>query len=129
MTSDVNERHLFCVKLISAMERISNQILDKISGAIVRTADPLSVIFLGSRAGGKGTDESDIDILVIGEPAKVGTWNRRRHVGNIRRSLPNVGVSIDVLFFTPTEVMRWRNSSNHVIHHALAEGRVLYERP
>lgn len=111
------------------MERISNQILDKISGAIVRTADPLSVIFLGSRAGGKGTDESDIDILVIGEPAKVGTWNRRRHVGNIRRSLPNVGVSIDVLFFTPTEVMRWRNSSNHVIHHALAEGRVLYERP
>jgi predicted nucleotidyltransferase len=110
------------------MERISKQILDKISGAIVRSADPLSVIFLGSRSNGNAADDSDIDILVIGEPTMSGTWNRRRHVGNIRRSLPDVGVPIDVLFFTPTEVARWRDSSNHVIHHALAQGRVLYER-
>lgn len=110
------------------MERISKQILDKISGAIVRTADPLSVIFLGSRSAGDATDDSDIDILVIGEPSKAGRWSRRRHVGNIRRSLPDVGVPIDVLFFTPSEVTRWQNSSNHVIHHALIRGRVLYER-
>jgi len=127
MNFKLKDRRLFCVKLTS-MERISKNILDKISGAIVRTADPLSVIFLGSRSGGKATDESDIDILVIGEPARTGTWNRRRHVGNIRRSLPDVGIPIDVLFFTPSEVTRWQNSSNHVIHHALARGRVLYER-
>ncbi len=36
--------------------------------------------------------------------------------------------SFDFLLFSPEEVARWRNSMNHVVFHALQEGKVLYER-
>jgi hypothetical protein len=36
-------------------------------------------------------------------------------------------IPIDFLVFTPQEIEKWKDSKNHVIAHALREGRKLYE--
>lgn len=94
----------------------------------MRVADPLLVILMGSRSRGTENEDSDIDLLVIGERPMDKTWSRRRAVGDIRRSLPKMDIPVDILFFTPEEVSHWRDATNHVIHRALNEGAVLYER-
>ena len=73
--------------------------------------------------------DSDIDLLIIGDRSPDAKWSRRREIGRIRRGLPLIGVPIDILFFTPDEVDKWRHTTNHVVSEALREGRVIYERP
>lgn len=111
------------------MKRLTNKTLDQISRAVVFVADPLLVILMGSQSTGKARSDSDIDLLVIGERSKNGPWSRRRMVGDIRRKLPKTDRPVDVLYFTPEEVVRWGNATNHVLNHALTEGTVIYERP
>jgi hypothetical protein len=36
-------------------------------------------------------------------------------------------IPIDFLVFTPQEIDEWKDVKNHVIAHALREGRTLYE--
>ena len=103
--------------------------LDRLTRQIVSAVDPSRIILLGSQARGTAGAESDIDLLIIrGRPAGTG-WSRRREIGAIRRGLARVGVPIDILLFTPEEVERWKDTTNHVVSIALKEGKVLYERP
>lgn len=110
------------------MTAITKDQLGLIAKAIVKVADPVSVILFGSRSRGTANKNSDIDLLVVGERPDTKTWSRRRTIGNIRRSLPALGVPIDILFYTPDEVLRWKETTNHIISEALNEGTVLYER-
>lgn len=103
--------------------------LKSIADAIKRVAEPNRIILFGSQARGTADKNSDIDLLIIGQPPLSSSWSRRREIGRIRRSLPATGIPIDVLFFTPDEVAKWRDSTNHIISEALQEGEVLYERP
>lgn len=107
---------------------ITRSELNSIAKAIVDVSNPLRIILFGSRARGNFNKHSDIDILVVGERPKA-PWSRRRLVGDIRRSLPYSDVPVDILFFTPEEIIRWKNTTNHIIREALDEGDVLYERP
>lgn len=106
---------------------ITREQLDSIAKAIVDVSHPLKIILFGSRARGNAHADSDIDILVIGERTSA-PWSRNRLVGNMRRSLPKLNVPVDILFFTPEEMNRWKNTTNHIIREALDEGDVLYER-
>ena len=110
------------------MTAITKDQLGLIAKAIVSVADPISVILFGSRSRGTANNNSDIDLLVVGERPAVKTWSRRRTIGDIRRSLPLVGVPIDILFYTPDEIFRWKETTNHIVSEALSEGTVLYER-
>lgn len=107
---------------------LTKETLNQISRAVVSAADPLIVILMGSQSTGRARPDSDIDLLIIGERSRNGSWSRRRVVGNIRRQLPKIDIPVDVLYFTPEEVDRWGTATNHVIHHALTEGTVIYER-
>ena len=111
------------------MKTVTNEQLGKIAKAIVNTANPLRVILFGSQSRGTANGNSDIDLLVIGERPANEPWSRRREVGNIRRSLPSLDIPVDILFYTPDEVLRWKDTTNHVVREAFAEGDVLYERP
>lgn len=103
--------------------------LAAISKAIVDVSHPLKVILFGSQSRGTANDNSDIDLLVIGDRPENKPWSRRKTVGNIRRSLPASNIPIDILFYTPEEVLRWKDTTNHVVRQAFHEGDVLYERP
>ena len=110
------------------MPQVTLDNLKKIADQIVSVADPLKVILIGSRARGTERIDSDIDLLVVADRPPNAQWSRRRAIGNLYRSITYFGVPIDILLFTPDEVSRWQNAKNHVVHKALTEGAVLYER-
>ena len=111
------------------MTAISNDELASLADRIIHLANPRRVILFGSQARGTANEGSDIDLLIIGERSSEKTWNRRREIGRIRRGLPLMRVPVDILLFTPDEVDKWRDTTNHVVSEALREGKVLYERP
>ncbi len=115
--------------LMQTIPQVSFENLRTIADQIVRVADPIKVILLGSRARGTERADSDIDLLVVAERPTNKLWNRRKAIGNMYRSITSFGVPVDILLFTPDEISRWQNAKNHIVHKALTEGSVLYERP
>jgi predicted nucleotidyltransferase len=111
------------------MVTISNDELASIADRIIDLANPRRVILFGSQARGTATEGSDIDLLIIGDRSTEQKWNRRREIGRIRRGLSFMRTPIDILLFTPDEIEKWRDTTNHVVSEALREGKVIYERP
>jgi predicted nucleotidyltransferase len=111
------------------MVALSNDQLSSLAERIVDLIQPRRVILFGSQARGTAGEGSDIDLLIVGDRPPGESWSRRREIGRIRRALPLVGRPIDILLFTPDEIEKWRNTTNHVVSEALREGKVLYERP
>ncbi|MBF0175156.1 MAG: nucleotidyltransferase domain-containing protein [Magnetococcales bacterium] len=95
---------------------------------IVEAVHPEQVILFGSLARGGATEESDIDLLIVEQEGFTGR-SRWRELQTIRQAISNFRISKDILLYSRDEVARWRNSLNHVVGHALREGRSLYERP
>jgi predicted nucleotidyltransferase len=104
-------------------------LVESLRDAVLRQVSPLLVVLFGSQTNGTANIDSDIDLLVIDDLPFSAERSRRRIVGNIRRSLPPDRHPVDVLLFDPAELLRWRETTNHVIARALREGVVLYERP
>jgi predicted nucleotidyltransferase len=111
------------------MVKLSNDQLSILADRIVDLVQPRQVILFGSQARGTAGEDSDIDLLIVGERPSAGSWSRRREISRIRRALPLVGRPIVILLFTPVEIDKWRHTTNHVVSEALREGKVLYERP
>ncbi len=83
------------------------------------------VILFGSHARGVADDNSDVDLLVVVAPGE-----RPSGPGNpIRRAIAERFVlPMDVLVCDTEQVAAVRDDPSSVIHHALTEGRVLYDR-
>ena len=111
------------------MAIITEHHLRLIRDEIVRAINPKSLILFGSQARGTAHDRSDIDLLVVNEPPSSSGWSRRKEIGKIRRCIPPIGIPIDVVLFTPDEIRRWSDTTNHVVSEANKEGKVLHERP
>jgi len=111
------------------MATINDNMLDQMAACIVKEVNPLRIILFGSVARGQLREDSDVDLLVIEESPFGEGRSRFRETGRINRALSGFSVAKDILVYSIDEVDRWRNSMNHVIAHALREGRVLYARP
>ena len=111
------------------MAIINDNIVSQMTECIVKEVDPVRIILLGSSARGNTHENSDIDLLVIEDVPFGKGRSRFRETGRINRALAGFGVAKDVLVYSIDEVERWRNSLNHVISHALREGREVYVRP
>jgi predicted nucleotidyltransferase len=111
------------------MSCITEEQLDQITERIARAVNPERVILFGSQARGTTDERSDIDLLIVGGRPSDSGWSRRRQIGRIRRSIPRVGIPVDIVLFTPDEVDHWKDTTNHVVSEAIREGRVIYERP
>ncbi len=111
------------------MQAINDAIINEITECIVKEVNPARIILFGSAARGELHDASDIDLLII-EDAPFGVERSRfRETSRINRALAGFAVAKDILVYSTDEVVRWRNSLNHVISNALREGRELYVRP
>ena len=95
---------------------------------IVETVDPERIILCGSRADQTAERDSDIDLLVVERKAFGPSRSRRKELTRLLAALREFAVAKDLLLYSQEEFERWRNSRNHVIAHAVREGRVLYER-
>jgi len=108
------------------MAEVTDELLDGIVDAIVREVEPEQIVLFGSLARGEGTEDSDIDLMVVERDAFGPERSRRREAARIREAIWDVPAPMDILVFSRDEVEHWRGSLNHVIARALREGRVLY---
>lgn len=87
--------------------------------------DPEQVILFGSYARGEEGEHSDVDLLVILRNDEI----KQRRGNPIRRAIAERFVlPIDVVIRATKDVDKRRNDPYSLIHQALEEGVVLYER-
>ena len=91
---------------------------------IVVGFSPHRIILFGSHARGSAGPDSDIDLLIV-MPV---TGSRRQLTLDIRKTLAGIGIAKDVIVASPEEVARYRDLVGTIIHPAVREGKVLYER-
>ncbi|MDP3735228.1 MAG: nucleotidyltransferase domain-containing protein [bacterium] len=90
---------------------------------IVRTFKPEKVILFGSYAWGVPTEDSDVDLLVVGESAKP----RRERERDIDRSLVPRTMPLDILAYTPKELReKIDDDRNLFLEDIVSNGTVLY---
>ncbi|MGA2325879.1 MAG: nucleotidyltransferase domain-containing protein [Bryobacteraceae bacterium] len=104
--------------------RVQPQVLEEAVGRIAEVADPERIILFGSGARGELRPGSDLDLLVV----KGGEYDYHRLMSAIYRALATVEPEVEVVLITPEQAERYRDSDCLVIHPALKEGKVIYER-
>ena len=92
---------------------------------IVRRLDPAGILLFGSQARGDARRWSDVDLLIIMNDVQ----NRRKTAIEIQRLLKDLFISKDIVIVTTDEINRKRHIVGTLVHAALRDGRMLYERP
>ena len=111
------------------MVSISRQLIEDMVQAVVQEVRPQRIYLFGSCARESYTTDSDVDLLIV-EQRKFGPdRNRWSELKRIRKALKPFRVPKDVLVYSQDEFERWEDSINHIISHAVKEGKLIYERP
>jgi predicted nucleotidyltransferase len=101
-----------------------NRLVARAVEAIVRSYDPLRVIVFGSFARGDTHEGSDLDLIVVKDTDE-RFFDR---IGRVRDAARGLGLDVQPLVYTPTEMGEMLSSGNSFLETALAEGAVAYER-
>ena len=108
---------------------LSEQLIKGMVQAIVEEVEPHRIYLFGSCARGTHTADSDVDLLIIEDQGFGPDRHRWSELKRIRKALSLFRVPKDVLVYSRDEFEKWEDSINHVIAHAVREGKLLYERP
>ena len=106
----------------------SAQLIQGMIDAIVQEVGPERIYLFGSRARGTQTLDSDVDLLVVEDERFGHGRDRWSELRRIRRVLKPFRIPKDILVYSRDEFEKWETSINHVVAHAVSEGRLLYER-
>lgn len=107
------------------MAQVSVQVLiEAMVGRIVQQFAPEQIVLFGSCARDAAGPDSDADLLVV-MPVE---GSIRQQAAAIYSALMDVGMPKDIVVATPEDVARYRNVVGSIIHEALSQGKVLYER-
>lgn len=109
------------------MLQVTEELLKEMTDLIVREVKPRKIIMFGSHARGTARADSDLDFLVVEDGPFNAQRSRRAEMTRLWNIMFDYFIPIDFLVFTPQEIEQWKNTKNHVIAHALREGRILYE--
>jgi predicted nucleotidyltransferase len=111
------------------MDTPTEDMLGEMCEAVVRAEDPRCVVLIGSLAEGRAGPASDVDLLVVTKERFRADRTRRKVAASIRRALSRFRVPKDILVYSSDELLKWKESKNHILCTGFREGRVLYERP
>lgn len=98
--------------------------LDEIVRRIVGAFHPRRIVMFGSRARGDAKPDSDVDLFLEMD-------TDLRPIDRIRAVDQLFGLrawSMDVIVYTPREVVEQRAYRNSIVRRVESEGRVLYEQ-
>jgi len=98
--------------------------ISEIVRRIIKGFNPERIILFGSQARGEAGPDSDADLLVVMN----FTGSKRKQALAIDLALVGVNFPVDVIVASPAEVEKYRDTLGTIIHPALREGKVVYER-
>lgn len=104
------------------LHKLINEIIQKLAGQI----DLEKIVLFGSQVTGRTDEYSDLDILIIA-PSQERPLDRRLKVRRLLHDLDK-SVGLDILFYTPEEVERFKDHPSSFIHHVLTTGITVYDR-
>lgn len=110
------------------MVSLSEHLIRGMVRAIVDEVQPRRIYLFGSCARGSDRPDSDVDLLVVEDETFGPARNRWSELKRIRKALKPFRISKDILVYSRDEFEQWEDSTNHVIAHAVREGKLLYER-
>jgi predicted nucleotidyltransferase len=84
-----------------------------------------TILLFGSFARGDWSPDSDVDLLVVVSHINVPTLER---AGVFRPYFQSIPLDVNPMVVTREELDRARDDPASVVHAALAEGRVLFDR-
>ena len=91
---------------------------------IVAGFKPERIILFGSNARGTAGADSDVDLIVV-----MPTVESKRKIRlAIRETVSGMGLSKDIIVYTPEEMEHYRHLTGSLVNSAWHEGKVLYER-
>lgn len=105
------------------MERLSQQQLDEIVRRLVDALGPAKVYLFGSLARGAPEPDSDVDLLVVVPDTD---QHPRELARRGRRSLWGIGVPVDLIVCTVSEMNRWSGVCCNLFRTVAQEGKVIY---
>ena len=103
---------------------VDETVLAEVVRRLVEAVDPERIILFGSRARGDNRPDSDLDLLLV----KASNEPPHKRVIPAYQALSGIGVSKDILWYTPEEIHDWSAVKYHVATRAMREGRVIYEK-
>ena len=102
----------------------SSDIIREMVRRIVDRFDPEKIILFGSHARGNARPDSDVDLLVVMN----FSGNRRRQASILDSTLIGTGLPTDLILISPAEMTAQKDQMGTLIHDALPDSRLLYER-
>ena len=104
--------------------QILPEVLDDVVHRVVAAADPERLILFGSAVRGEMRPERDLDLLVI----KAGNYDYHRIISDIYKSVAGANIPVEIVLIAPEQAERYKDSFCLVVHPALKEGKVIYDR-
>ncbi len=98
--------------------------LSDIRRRLIKEYDPEKIILFGSRAQGKDSEGSDIDLVIVKETDK-RPLDRRIEVETL---LADRAVPMDLIVYTPDEIRRLYSIGSPFVEEIVEKGRLLYMR-
>ena len=98
--------------------------IEEMKRRIVARFHPEMIVLFGSFARDTAGPDSDVDLLVV----MAISGSKREKIVEIRIVLSDIDVPKDVIVATPDEIKRFGRLVGSILHPALREGRVIYER-
>jgi len=95
----------------------------RLTELLVRAAHPKRIILFGSKARGQGSEDSDLDVLVVEESVP----DRAAEMVRLNRLLRPLRMAVDLLVVSEESFQYWRDTPGNVYFEAVTEGRILYE--
>jgi uncharacterized protein len=98
------------------------QALDRLVQQIVEAVHPLKIILFGSAARSNLQEGNDLDVLVV---MPEGT-HRLDTAGYLYTVIRKVGMPVDIIVATPSDLERHRDTVGYVYATVIDEGTVVY---
>lgn len=104
---------------------MQEEAIQRVTDTIIREFKPEKVVLFGSYAWGIPGKDSDIDLLIVKNDANKSTREMAVH---LERILHDREMPLDLLVYTPDQIVKRLGMGDQFITRIVHDGRVLYEQ-